>query len=48
MENEVSGSSERLHSVRNAFHKGSQGTAGNAGLHKKVQNGRADCYDLLR
>ena len=31
---EVSGSSERLHAVRNVFHKGSQGTAGTAGHHK--------------
>ena len=30
------------------IHKGSQGTAGEAGLHKKVQNRKADCCTLHR
>ena len=45
---DVSGCSARLRSVKYAFHKGSQGTAGEAGLHKKVQNGKASCCTLLK
>ena len=46
--NDVSGCSARLRSVKYAFHKGPQGTAGEAGLHKKVQNGKASCCTLLK
>ena len=48
MKNKVSGCSERHHCCRNAFHKGSQGTAGPAGLRKMVQKRKANCFALLR
>ena len=46
---EVSGSSERLHTVRNAIHKGSnRGTAGTAGLSKWLTNRKANGCNVLR
>ena len=45
---EVSDSSERLHTQRTAFHRSSQGTAGTAGLSKRLTNRKADCFTLLK
>ena len=40
--------SERLHTQRTAFHRSSQGTAGTAGLSKRLTNRKADCFTLLK
>ena len=47
-EDEVSGCSERLQTLRGDRSKGSQGTAGMAGRFKKVKNRKAICFTLLK
>ena len=45
---EVSECSAQLHTRRTAFHRGSQGTAGTAGLLKRLTNRKANCFTLLK
>ena len=45
---EVSECSAQLHTQRTAFHRSSQGTAGTAGLSKRLTNRKANCFTLLK
>ena len=44
----VSECSAQLHTRRTAFHRSSQGTAGTAGLLKRLTNRKANCFSLLK